>query len=153
MVLKGATHVVFVFRSLLHWCFYVLVLYSKPVPVWFLPLEQVSFVSIQTPAIRYAYRLHSRYDFSIFRLIVTPLITGHCHYRYNAVNFLQNIHERHPIARPSGRGMGCLLWVQLWYSASVPAMMCPISCYIGPRFNGTWLYNVTSHWLTPYAQP
>ena len=28
--------------------------------------------------------------------------------RYNAVN----IHERHLIARPSGRGMGCLLWAQ-----------------------------------------
>ena len=41
-----------------------------------------------------------------------------CHYnrvqytvlcRYYAVNFLQNIHRRHPIARPWGRGMGCLL--------------------------------------------
>ena len=27
--------------------------------------------------------------------------------------FFQNIHERHATARPSGRGMGCLLWVQL----------------------------------------
>ena len=32
--------------------------------------------------------------------------------RYNAGNFLQNSHERHCIARPSGRGMRCLLWVQ-----------------------------------------
>ena len=24
----------------------------------------------------------------------------------------RSVHERHPIARPSGRGMGCLLWVQ-----------------------------------------
>ena len=31
---------------------------------------------------------------------------------YSAVNFPPNIHERHPIAGPSGRGMGCLLWVQ-----------------------------------------
>ena len=31
--------------------------------------------------------------------------------RYNAVNFLRNIHKRHPIARPWGRGMGCRLWV------------------------------------------
>ena len=31
---------------------------------------------------------------------------------YNAVNFLQNIHETHPIARLSGRGMGCLLCIQ-----------------------------------------
>ena len=29
--------------------------------------------------------------------------------RYNAVNFLKNIHKRHPIARPLGWGMGCLL--------------------------------------------
>ena len=28
--------------------------------------------------------------------------------RYNAVNFLQNPHNRHPIARPWGRDMGCL---------------------------------------------
>ena len=33
-----------------------------------------------------------------------------CH--YNAVSFLQTIHVRRPIARPSGRAMGCLLWVQ-----------------------------------------
>ena len=32
--------------------------------------------------------------------------------RYNAVNFLTNIHKRHPIARPLGRDMGCLLWIQ-----------------------------------------
>ena len=31
---------------------------------------------------------------------------------YNTVNFLINIHKRHPIGRPSGRAMGCLLWVQ-----------------------------------------
>ena len=34
IVVKGATYVVFVYRSLLHWCFYVLVLYSMPIPVW-----------------------------------------------------------------------------------------------------------------------
>ena len=37
-------------------------------------------------------------------------ITVRC--RYNAVNFLQNIHKRHHTARPTGRGMGCFLWVQ-----------------------------------------
>ena len=26
---------------------------------------------------------------------------------YNVVNFLTNIHKRYPIARPSGRGLGC----------------------------------------------
>ena len=32
-------------------------------------------------------------------------------WHYNAVNFLQNNHGRHPIARPPGWGMGCLLWI------------------------------------------
>ena len=32
--------------------------------------------------------------------------------RYNAINFIKNIHKRHPIARPLGRGMGRLLWIQ-----------------------------------------
>ena len=32
---------------------------------------------------------------------------------YNAVNFLQTPHNRHPIARPWGRAMGCLLWIQI----------------------------------------
>ena len=27
-------------------------------------------------------------------------------WRYNAVNFLKNIHKPHPIARPLGRGIG-----------------------------------------------
>ena len=33
--------------------------------------------------------------------------------RYNAVNFLKKYsHKRHPIARPLGRGTGCILWIQ-----------------------------------------
>ena len=32
--------------------------------------------------------------------------------RYNAVGFLTNIHKIHPIARPLGRGMGCLFLFQ-----------------------------------------
>ena len=35
-------------------------------------------------------------------------------WRYNAVDFLQNHHKRHPIARPLGRDMGFLLWVQTY---------------------------------------
>ena len=59
IIQKGAPYVVFVFRFLLHWCFYVLTVYSdsKLVPVWlsvwFLPLEEVLCVVIQAPAIRY----------------------------------------------------------------------------------------------------
>ena len=44
-----------------------------------------------------------RYTMNIY------IYTARC--RYNAVNFLTNIHKRHPIARPLGRGMGCFLWV------------------------------------------
>ena len=32
--------------------------------------------------------------------------------RYNAVNFVTNMHDRHLIARSLGRGMGRLLWIQ-----------------------------------------
>ena len=31
---------------------------------------------------------------------------------YNTINFWWSTHKRHSIARPKGRGMGCLLWVQ-----------------------------------------
>ena len=31
---------------------------------------------------------------------------------YNTVNFCWSTHKRHSIARPKGRGMGCLFWVQ-----------------------------------------
>ena len=31
---------------------------------------------------------------------------------YNTINFCWSAHKRHSIARPKGRGMGCLLWVQ-----------------------------------------
>ena len=51
-------------------------------------------------------------------------------YCYNGINFLQNIQER--------------------YSASVPAMMSAILCYIRPCYNGTqlhWPYTLISHWV------
>ena len=44
--------------------------------------------------------------------LVPPI--GKCHNtvrcRYNAVSFLHIPHNRHSIARPLGRGMGCLMW-------------------------------------------
>ena len=62
--------------------------------------------------------------------------------RCNAVKFLINVHKRHPIARPLGRGVGCLLSnpASDWYSATVPVIIYAISCYIRPRYNGTRLY-------------
>ena len=62
-------------------------------------------------------------------------------YRYNAVNFLPNPHEIHPIVRPLGRGMVCNLWFDTdLYSASANAVQDKILCYIWPRYNGTRLY-------------
>ena len=42
------------------------------------------------------------------RLPVDKVYTVPC--RYNAVNFHQSPHNKHPIPRPWGRGMGCMLW-------------------------------------------
>ena len=39
-------------------------------------------------------------------------ILGSYYTLYNTVNFCWSTHKRHSIARPKGRGMGCLLWVQ-----------------------------------------
>ena len=41
-----------------------------------------------------------------------PLSTSTVETLYNTVNFCWSAHKRHSIARPKGRGMGCLLWVQ-----------------------------------------
>ena len=61
---------------------------------------------------------------------------------YNVVNFLQNHNKRHPIARPKGRDMGCLLLVNALMDIffSVIEVMYAISCYIGPSYNSTQLY-------------
>ena len=58
--------------------------------------------------------------------------------RSNAVDFLQNPHNRHPIARPWGRGTGCLFW-ELTHSVSASVVVYVVSYGIGPRYNGTWL--------------
>ena len=62
--------------------------------------------------------------------------------RYDTANFLQNPHDRHPIAHPWGRDMGCLLWEfnSDIHFASVTVMVYAISFEIGPCYNGIWLY-------------
>ena len=52
--------------------------------------------------------------------------------RYNAVNFLQSHHNMHPIARPSGRGMGCLLCLL--------TLIYDVLLQLLPRYNCTGLY-------------
>ena len=53
--------------------------------------------------------------------------------RYNAVNFLEHFHNSHPISRPlcNFEPLHC-------------CMKYPGGCYIGPRYNGTWLYTLSS---------
>ena len=58
--------------------------------------------------------------------------------RYNAVNFLKNIHKYSPL----GRGSGCLLNpASGWSSAWVPAIIYVIFYYIGPCYSDTRLYS------------
>ena len=72
--------------------------------------------------------------------------------RYNAVSFLTNIHERHPIAHPSGRGMGCLLWIQhqidislqllMWYLIILDRVLTALDCivtHIEIKYAPIWL--------------
>ena len=62
-----------------------------------------------------------RYHFGVYFLCcfttqevntITLLLAHTVETLYNTVNFCWNTHKRHSIARPKGRGMGCLLWVQ-----------------------------------------
>ena len=65
--------------------------------------------------------------------------------RDNAVNFLTNFNERHPIARPLG-----LLSVDpasAWFSDPVSLIIYVISYNIGPRYNGTRLYDVIPRYI------
>ena len=50
--------------------------------------------------------------------------------RCNAVSFSPILRNRHPVARPWGRGMGSLF--RVWYLIKAPSQLwcCRISCYI-----------------------
>ena len=67
--------------------------------------------------------------------------------RYNAVNFLKNSHKRHPIARPLGRGMGWLLWIQHLVDILPPFLyLLMFDRNVRPRYNGTRLYSHFKFW-------
>ena len=48
---------------------------------------------------------------SVPAVVCLPQIGTTVRSRYNVDNFLKNIHKIHSIARPLGRGMVCLLWI------------------------------------------
>ena len=64
------------------------------------PLQDVTCYKVSDPV-----QLTRRY----FVVIQLQTIVQ-CH--YNMVNFLSNPHKIHPIARPLGQGMECILWVE-----------------------------------------
>ena len=59
--------------------------------------------------------------------------------RYNAVSSLQNIHNRHTIARPLGRYMGFLVWGQA--IINVLPRSSSDRCIFASRYNRTPLYS------------
>ena len=54
-----------------------------------------------------------------------PIIIYTMRCRYNAVNFLQNYHNGHPIARPWGRGIRCILW---WLTVTYVLLQSRLCC-------------------------
>ena len=79
---------------------------------------------------------------------VTGMIynTIRCHYHITFIKFwvnkfLKNTHYRHLITRPWGRDLGCFCKLTSDLSSvSVTEMLCAISCYIAPLYNGTRWY-------------
>ena len=66
--------------------------------------------------------------------------------RYNAINILQNINKRDPIACPSGRGMWCLLWVQPLIDILLHFLQCWVQYQCILDFVVTALDCRSTHW-------
>ena len=63
--------------------------------------------------------------------------------RYNAVNFVQNPHNKNNLTSLRGRGMGYFVSTNSSLSfAWVTAVLHATKCYIGPRYNGSHLYTI-----------
>ena len=60
---------------------------------------------------------------------------------YNTVIFSKNPHIIHPISRPLGRAMGCLLWVQILIYDMPQLLQWCMKYHVnyGPRYSGTWV--------------
>ena len=60
---------------------------------------------------------------------------------YNTINFCWSTHKRHSLARPKGRGMGCLLWVQrATYCVDLSILSSIKICYNESCYKGSPLY-------------
>ena len=83
-------------------------------------------------------------------IITVMILTSQWH--YNGISFIQNIHNRNPIACLWGWGMGvyCEFNFKLMFCL-VTAVLYGTSCYIEPIYGSTWLYNVTvAVWMIKY---
>ena len=87
------------------------VLHTLNVLLW--RFDRIAFCEYVCYKVSYHYRIMCGW-LSIHTMSVIMVIERHNTVRcgFNAVNFITNIHKRHPMARPLGRGMGCLLWIQ-----------------------------------------
>ena len=64
---------------------------------------------------------------------------------YNTINFCWSTHKRHSIARPKGRGMGCLLWVQrATYCVDLSYWALWNICYNKSCYKGSPLYYLST---------
>ena len=59
---------------------------------------------------------------------------------FDAANFLQNPQNRHHGAHPSGRDMFFFCRFEHWFISCFSRCCTAWICYIGSRYNGTWLY-------------
>ena len=68
--------------------------------------------------------------------------------RFNAVNFLANIHKMTPHSSPIrvSYGVSYVDPAPDWYFASGPVIICVITYNIGPRYHTTWLYYSIDSW-------
>ena len=77
--------------------------------------------------------------------------------RYSAVYFLQNPHQRHPIAPPYGRAIGCFCDFQIWFlfSSCHGIVVCNSMIYspalcVMTALNCIWIQSI--HLLTLFSQ-
>ena len=99
--------------------------------------------------------------FTLYTSVIMPLgsYTVRCH--YNAVHFLQNPYIRQLIARPWGRDMRCLLWIQpliyilpqflqwcMQYHVILDRVITALDCM---HKNVGWLFQASPLWLSYFA--
>ena len=71
--------------------------------IWLLKMQQWIYMENE---------VNNQSSFTCVLDMCTNWLHGTVETLYNTIDFCSSTHKRHSIARPKGRGMGCLLWVQ-----------------------------------------